>query len=520
MTPAITEKAVLAVWSKELGVQIGPDDSFFRSGGDSLRAARATLTLARVLSREIELATLLRHPVARDYAEAVDALAQGAEYEPARLPIVTRDGSLPLSYQQEARLEREREARTKGRQAGPYYIPFIVAFDVHVDTKRADSAINLLVARHESLHTGFTIGASAAEHRAFAVPDARVTLDADEFGPLDVDAREALVAKTYVELVAGEMDFARVPLLRARLLHIGDDASVLVMAVEHLVMDGWSKGILFDELTAVLRGEQLPGLTAQYADWAAWHRARLRGPSLDRLLDYWRVRLAGTSPYPPLDLPSPAEPADDDCAELSHQLPAAHVARLERRATALDTTLFVILLTAFARAWQATTATADVVIHGATANRATAESHTMIGTFAHSLVFRIAAPLDTDSDTAIEAVRALVTEALQHQDIPLSLLTRHLQPQAHGRATQLPRLYLGRSTLKRMVGEVPGGTGEAIDLRHAARSAQPGLSAFYADDDAGNLMLQLVFRPDVVDWSFAADVFTAFVAELAENARE
>ena len=515
MSAKPTEEVVLAVWTDELGVQVGADDHFFRCGGNSLGAARATINLSEALSRDIELATLLENPIARDYAAAVDAVASGAS---SRLPVVARDGVLPLSYQQEARLERERDAAAAGGQAGPYFLPLIIAFDMNIEAHLVEAAINLLIARHESLRTGFKIGAARSGHRAFAVESALVELEALEVGAIAAEARDSLVAATYAAMVGVELDFMRVPLIRAKLLHLGATSSVLILAVEHIVFDGWSTGILFNELMAVLRGHQLPALEAQYADWAGWHNKRLQGDSLLEILDFWRHQLVGTSPFPPLALPMPSEPLDGMCAEVSHVLPVPYLEMLENRAKVLETTLFVVVLTAFARAWQRISGSTDVVIHGPTANRAVPQSQAMIGNFAHSLVYRLNSPCDKDRGTAIAATGAVVAEALGHQEIPLSLLTRYLQPEAHGRATHLPRLYVARSVQRQLESPVDGGTARTVALRDVPVSAEPGVAAFYTDGDTGALTLRLLFRPAEVDRAFVAELLTVFAAELTEIA--
>lgn len=71
--------------------------------------------------------------------------------------------------------------------------------------------------------------------------------------------------------------------------HASDDY-VLLLNQHHIVTDGWSAGVLVEELTeryAAGRGAavELPALPIQYPDFAVWQRARLSGPALVRLLE-------------------------------------------------------------------------------------------------------------------------------------------------------------------------------------------------------------------------------------------
>ena len=101
------------------------------------------------------------------------------------------------------------------------------------------------------------------------------------------------------EQVGVPFDLAAGPPFRAALLRLGEDDHVLFLAMHHIVSDGWSLGVLQRELGALYaarverRGTQLPELTIQYADYAAWERseaqlARVRGAAGYR----WAAHLA------------------------------------------------------------------------------------------------------------------------------------------------------------------------------------------------------------------------------------
>ena len=69
--------------------------------------------------------------------------------------------------------------------------------------------------------------------------------------------------------------------------------------MHHIVTDGWSIGVLTNELTALYaafrggRPSPLLELPVQYADVAGWARGRLLGTVHDPLTAYWRERLSG-----------------------------------------------------------------------------------------------------------------------------------------------------------------------------------------------------------------------------------
>ena len=76
---------------------------------------------------------------------------------------------------------------------------------------------------------------------------------------------------------------------------------MLILAMHHIVTDGWSIGVLFRELgvlyEAFSKGQASPlaPLPIQYPDFAVWQRQWLQGEALDRELEYWREQLERSS---------------------------------------------------------------------------------------------------------------------------------------------------------------------------------------------------------------------------------
>jgi NRPS condensation-like uncharacterized protein len=115
--------------------------------------------------------------------------------------------------------------------------------------------------------------------------------------------------------VTQPFDLEHGPLIRGRLARLADDEHVLLLTMHHIVSDGWSLGILFNELSALYKAyrqgqaDPLPALSAQYADYAAWQRRWLSGEVLQRQADYWKRTLAGAPALLelPTDRPRPAQ---------------------------------------------------------------------------------------------------------------------------------------------------------------------------------------------------------------------
>jgi hypothetical protein len=109
-------------------------------------------------------------------------------------------------------------------------------------------------------------------------------------------------------------DLGRGPVLRCLLLRVEDREHVLLMNMHHVVTDEWSLGILQRDLGALYEAEQRGGkaelkeLPIQYADYAVWQRAWMKGEVLEEQLGYWKKQLEGMPGVLelPADKPRPA----------------------------------------------------------------------------------------------------------------------------------------------------------------------------------------------------------------------
>jgi hypothetical protein len=115
-----------------------------------------------------------------------------------------------------------------------------------LDAARLARSLNALVRRHESLRTAFPEYGETQVVQRTAVLELPTT-DLAGLGP---DERDAAIRRLALAEARRPFDLARAPLLRTRLLRLGDDEHALLFAVHNIVCDGWSLGILFRELAA------------------------------------------------------------------------------------------------------------------------------------------------------------------------------------------------------------------------------------------------------------------------------
>jgi hypothetical protein len=104
-------------------------------------------------------------------------------------------------------------------------------------------------------------------------------------------------------------DLARGPLVRAAILRLGPKQHWLLVSMHHIITDGWSIGVLIDELSLLYGGGELPPLPVQYPDFAIWQRRYLSGDVLRQQLAYWKTQLSGMPELLELPTDRPRPPA-------------------------------------------------------------------------------------------------------------------------------------------------------------------------------------------------------------------
>ena len=489
------EEVLAGLWADLLRLdRVGVRDDFFELGGHSLLATQLVSRLRSTFGAEVSLRQLFENPALEDLAALVAAQG-GSEGEaiPRRPPGLD---PVPASFAQERLWFLDRLAPAN---AG-YHIPKALRLLGDVSPALLEGAIAAVVRRHESLRT--TFAERDGQPVQVVAPPGPWTLPRVDLSALPPAARELEAHRLAREEARRPFDLARGPLLRAALLGLGD-GQALLLTLHHIVSDGWSMGVLVQELTALYvaaaLGEpaDLPGLPIQYPDFAVWQRGWLTGERMERQIDYWRRRLAGT---PDLELPTdrprssiPAPQGGRVWLGLSEEL-GRGLADLSRRQGA---TLFMALFAGFHALLARYSGQEDFAIGSGVANRTRAETEPLIGFFVNALALRAGLPGDPTFLDLLASVRRTALEAYGHQDLPFERLVEELRPER-----QLSRnpIFQASIALHNMpegaVRPLPGVAFEPLETEPPG--AVFDLEAHFREA-GGRLLADLAYRSDLFD---------------------
>lgn len=312
-----------------------------------------------------------------------------------------------------------------------YTIRAAVRLSGHLDVGALERTLTEIVRRHESLRTTFTT--IAGEPMQVVNDPTPLALPIHDLQQLEPSAREAEAARLVAEDSQRPFDLSRGPLLRASLIRLREREHVVLLAMHHIISDGWSMGVLVREVATLYavyvegQSSPLPELQVQYADYATWQREWLQGEVLERQLDYWREQLAGAPPVLslPLDHPRPVVQTFTG-ANLNFSLTKELSDGIRQLSQREGVTVFMTLLAAFQILLARYSGECDVCVGTPIANRTRVETENLIGFFVNTLVLRTPLRKEMTFRELLQQVRETTLGAYAHQEIPFEKLVEDL----------------------------------------------------------------------------------------------
>jgi len=314
-----------------------------------------------------------------------------------------------------------------------YNIPTALHLRGELDITVLAEAVNAIIRRHEVLRTTFVlIDGQAVQHIA---PELSIDIGIQDLSRLTPAEKEAGVLQRAREDGAYCFDLQQGPLLRINLLDLGAQEYVLLFTLHHIVFDGWSAAILFEEFALLYRQLRenrpplLPPLPIQYADFAHWQRQWLQGERLEKYLAYWRKQLAGVPALLELPADHPRPPVQSGRGAIhAFRISRTLVERLRELSRAYDATLFVTLVAAFDVLLHRYSGQNDFCLGTAVANRNRPQIEPLIGLFANMLVLRADLSGNPRFSDFLKRMISVSFGAQEHQDLPFEKLVEELNP--------------------------------------------------------------------------------------------
>ncbi|MEU2659847.1 amino acid adenylation domain-containing protein [Streptomyces sp. NPDC007325] len=499
------EEALCRVFAEVLGLaSVGVDDDFFALGGDSIvsiqlvtraRKEGLVLTPRDVFERRTvaALAPVARTPEEKEAGAAVDADAPLVVLDDAGRAALERvfpgaEEVLPLAPLQEGLYFH---AQYDDRALDVYLMQNFVELRHAVDTAALRSAFDAMLRRHPNLRSAFW-------HEGLPGPvqvvpaEWELPWEVRDLTALDRAGQDEAQREFSLADAATRFDLAAPPLMRVTLLKFAEDRWMLCVTQHHILTDGWSESLFFEELFALYgaggREEVLPPVTP-YREYLR----RLAGTDRDAARAAWRAHLSGLDQA---TLVAPADPARQPVTAevVDIALGAETSDRLRSFARGCGVTLNTVLSAAWALSLSGMTGRDDVVF-GATVSGRPEDVpgvDRMIGMFMNTLPFRVTLRPSEPLRDLLVRMQGEHAELLPHHYLGLGPIQ-----QGTGIGQLFDTLYVFRNTPLDDAAREEAVERHQIGWTHSVDGTHYPLTLAVTPERS--LELSLAYRPDLYD---------------------
>ncbi|SDZ26988.1 amino acid adenylation domain-containing protein [Bacillus sp. 166amftsu] len=411
------DKEISAVWSDILGrADINHKMNFFEVGGNSILAAQLVNKINEKFKVNLTLKELFEAPVFEQFSNIVKSSHTRDE---SILDEQSLLENLPSMGQERLWLLDQLEPNN------PFYnIVFTMKISGKLNIDRLTSSLNTIVNRHTVF--GYAFKQSDEGNVIIEENTVELHIDQERVQP-DCDVNQ------YIEDVSREFgnipfDLSHSPLLRTKLLQVNERENYLTFSIHHTVCDGWSMGVLLEELKHFYEEDsntsiQVDEIKYPYKVYSNLQRKRIEKSSIQSKLDWWKSKFPEELPVlkMPTSFPRPKEMSFKGKHVLFSSGKDIFKA-VKRKAQYLKTTEFNILFAAYSLMLQKYSRQEEFVIGVPFANRENVYFEKLIGYFVNVLPIPIKFDESMSFHKLIENIQRDFLNVYENQDVPMELL--------------------------------------------------------------------------------------------------
>ena len=313
--------------------------------------------------------------------------------------------------------EPQREILTSARMSDIANTAFnegiVITFPGDVDLKLIEKCLNEIHKRHDSLRTTF----APSGKEMCLMEDCELVLNV-------VDLSEESHARANIELekllrniAISPMNLDEGPLIFTWAYLMPDSETKLVIVVHHIVCDGWSFGILLDELQKLYNSKCDQKVLAEPSSFLDYAEKKNASIALNSDIDYWldKYRLLPDSIDLPIDYERPVV-RTFEAQRLDYIIPKEITGRIPSISTSLNASVVNIILTGYIILLNKLSGSDDVVVGLPLAGQTASGDYNLFGHAVQLLPIRIAVDEKVTFKQLLSSVKKAVLDASDHPD--------------------------------------------------------------------------------------------------------
>lgn len=406
------ESQLLQLWRDVLDVnELGLYDNFFESGGHSLKATSLAVKIRHGFRLDFNLQHVFQYQTVAEMAAFLASQVSTVQLE--KILPAPPASHYPISSAQKRMLLL---SAAEGNSIS-YNMPVVLEVEGRLDVELCRSALTTLVDRHEILRTSFHFTDGLPVQ--FIHEHGNVEWQEVWSSPAEVD--------THIHQAIRAFRLDEPTQLRVCLVRIRENRAVLVFDIHHIISDGVSISILIEEFMELYMGNSLSPLQLQYKDFAVWQTRMLSSPEMQQQKDYWLAQF--NTELQPLQLPCDYERPKLQSfsgSSLSFDIDTELTTQLKQLALRTDTTMYMLLLTAYYTLLYRYSGQRDLVIGCPIAGRQHEQVDHMLGMFVNTLPLRMQLEGNMTFQDLLLKVRQRTLDGYANQDYPFDDLIEQL----------------------------------------------------------------------------------------------
>ncbi|MEH2455650.1 amino acid adenylation domain-containing protein [Nostoc sp.] len=438
VAPSTPTQEILAnLWAAILSIEkVGIYDNFFDLGGHSLLATSLLFRIRQAFAIDFPLRCLFETPTIAALSKLIESFkahptlsSNGIPSTMLAMSRLERSPStpVPLSLSQQGLWSLHQSASTVATLNSSTLMRVKGSFLPEI----VEQSFNEIVRRHENLRTVFTV--INDQPMQIVLTHLHLPLIYENLQHLPPETRESEAVRLGIKIRQQPFNLAVAPLIRTALFQLNPEEYWLVITMHHLITDGWSFGVLLQELDALMqafangRPSPLPALSCQYADFALWQQQVYNESAIAQQLSYWQRKLVDDKLHPSRGLMLSSKQAGHRFIHLPESL----VRSIEGLGHSQRVTSFVILLSAFKLVLAKWNQQNEILILATLGNRTGPDTEQMIGCFINDVILRSLILPEQTGSTVIKQLQETVNEAIEYKEVQLHQVIdqiQHLRP--------------------------------------------------------------------------------------------
>ncbi|MCB9066930.1 MAG: amino acid adenylation domain-containing protein [Calditrichae bacterium] len=365
-----------------------------------------------------------------------------------------------------------------------YNMSTTIRLDGKLDESALRNSVRKLVDRHEALRITFDANGVFQQ----IAENIEVAIAEKDLSNLDSDARETELQKLQSEENRQPFDLVNGPLFRFTLIKLADDAHALMVCAHHLICDGWSMGILCEELGELYRSEsrgdapKLPD-PKPFGEYAQQLSAFWRSEDGSATENFWLKQFQ--SPPQPLKLPVDFPKINGRTyrsGQLFAHIDAATFENIRSAAKRMGATAFSTLMSGFVTQLHRLSGQNDFAIGLAAAGQSGQSNANLVGHCVSLLPIRAKISPESTFKSLLGQIKTGLMDAFDHREYTYGKLLEKLRL---NRDASQPPLLSVEITYESESASLPFGDLQAKTVLNPKSYANFDLEMYFTESENG-----------------------------------